>query len=210
LIKNGFPVCVLCTDKQHTILPIGFALLSHEQEKDFNFVFESLKVAAELIDCELNIEYIMQDACQASLNAAKKNFPDASHLMCWYHVQANIKKKKMKLLPAKLHETIKEDMTYLHYSANKKQFKERVDEYKLKWNKKSTEKMYTYIKKVWIDGNFSRWRIFDCPPGFCKGNSASESLNAAIKRDFTLNRQVGVLEFITKLDSIMRYCHGCE
>jgi hypothetical protein len=57
LIKNGFPVCVLCiTDKQHTIHPIGFALLSREQEKDFNFVFESLKVAAELIDCELNIE----------------------------------------------------------------------------------------------------------------------------------------------------------
>jgi len=63
---------------------------SFETVYDFNLYYKGLIALAELLDLDLDPEYIMQDACDASYNAARQFFPNATILMCWFHVQQNV------------------------------------------------------------------------------------------------------------------------
>ena len=46
---------------------------------------------ADKMDISFEPDYIMQDACQASYNAAIKIF-NANNLMCYFHVLHNVRK----------------------------------------------------------------------------------------------------------------------
>ncbi len=87
----GFPLIVYgVSDQAGRFHPACFMLTSHEQEEDFAYFYESLSDLAHLLDVEFDPSYIMQDACDASYNAAKEFFPEATYLMCYFHVKKNV------------------------------------------------------------------------------------------------------------------------
>ena len=51
--------------------------------------FMLIKLATQL-DINFEPEYIMQDACSASYASARKYFPNAVVLMCFFHVMQNV------------------------------------------------------------------------------------------------------------------------
>ena len=65
--------------------------------------------------------------------------------------------------------------------------------------------MYSYIQKQWFEGTFNKWQIFRNSPGFANTNSYIESFNAAIKRDFTIRRRLGIIGSLEKFESIISF-----
>lgn len=91
LVRNGFPVIVFgVSDIIGTFHPIAFCITSNEQEPDFTKFYEALIKLTNKLDIEFEPEYIMQDACDASYNAAKAVKLPATILMCYFHVMYNI------------------------------------------------------------------------------------------------------------------------
>ena len=58
----------------------------------FDIFYEGRIDLADLFDIEFDPEYIMQDACDASLNTVKRIFPEVKVLMCYFHVKEMLKK----------------------------------------------------------------------------------------------------------------------
>ena len=65
-------------------------ITSFETVYDFSLFYSSLISLAKILKLDLDPEYIMQDAFDASYNAAKKYFPNAIILMCFFHVKQNV------------------------------------------------------------------------------------------------------------------------
>ena len=66
--------------------PVAFMISSSEDEGDFMHFFDGIRDLATTINVEYKVEFLMQDACRASFNAARISFPNAVVLMCYFHV----------------------------------------------------------------------------------------------------------------------------
>ena len=91
VVKNRFPLDVFAvTDMHGQLHPIAFMLTSYETEYDFDQFYSGLIDLAEMLNLSFDPTYIMQDATAASYNSAKKYFPNAIILMCFFHVMQNV------------------------------------------------------------------------------------------------------------------------
>lgn len=93
LTWQGFPVLVMgFTDLHRSFHPIGIAVCSNEQQKDFEFIFESIVEAIHsLFNETFEPQYLISDAAKAIHNAGKKVFGDNIQIiMCWYHMRKNV------------------------------------------------------------------------------------------------------------------------
>ena len=61
--------------------PISLDVSSHETQADFKKFFKSIDSLCAEMDIEIEIDYAMQDACPAFLNAFSEIFEDVSVLM---------------------------------------------------------------------------------------------------------------------------------
>lgn len=153
LVKNGFPLLVFArTDAEHKIHPIAFCLSSHEQESDFNEFYRGLINLANDLCIEFDPEYIVQDACDASYNAAVKLF-DTKILMCYYHVVSNCKKKHFNVFPEKKREMVKSHLLNLHMSTSGKNLTQNLLDFKeYAVIQRECSSLYYYLKKSWLVG----------------------------------------------------------
>ena len=69
---------------------IAFAFISEEKEKNYKWVLERLKLTLE--GC-MHPRVIITDRDLALINAYKKVFPNATRLLCRWHIQRNILKR---------------------------------------------------------------------------------------------------------------------
>ena len=91
IVKNKYPIDIFGVSDQHgTLHPIAFMITSFETVFDFSLFYSSLISLAKKLKLDLDPEYIMQDACDASYNAATKLFPNSIILMCFFHLQQNV------------------------------------------------------------------------------------------------------------------------
>jgi hypothetical protein len=102
---------------------IAFCVTSHEQEEDFVKFYTGLFRLADLMDIDFNPQYIVQDAWLASYNAAKRVFPEAVVLMCYFHVVLNCKKNKLDMSPELSKIMFKQLIQRLHMTTNFDHFK---------------------------------------------------------------------------------------
>jgi DNA-binding transcriptional regulator YiaG len=202
LIRNGFMVYVFGkTDMQHKFHPIALGVYSHEQKEDFEHFYESLIKAASKIDIDFDPDFIIQDACQASYNAATEFFT-SKILMCYFHVMQNIKKRIVSF-NNKLQEKIKLDLHNIHMSKTKELSINRMNEMLQKF--KVTNKDFArYLKAQWFTGVFKHWQIFDTPPGYAATNSPIEGYNNKIKKIYTKRRRLSVYAFVVKLIEVIK------
>ena len=92
ITTHGFPLVVYgLSDQVGRFHPVSFMITSHETIPDFDIFYGGMVDLADLFDIEFDPEYIMQDACDASLNTVKRIFPEVKVLMCYFHVKKNVK-----------------------------------------------------------------------------------------------------------------------
>ena len=94
---------------------------------------------------EKSLQYVIMDACDASYNAVEKVFPRAKILMCWFHVQFNIRKKCEAKLGDDLWQVLLKDMRGLHYSISTEEYREKTRTSKHYWVKTNKD-VYTYCE----------------------------------------------------------------
>ena len=184
--------------------PIAFMISNQETEADFTHFFQSIVNLGEAMDIEVDPDYIMIDASDATYNAAAKVFPYSTILMCFFHVMKNVRSNCRKPLNDELYGELLDDMRYLHMRKSVKEFDEAVDQFRRKWNKKKTKSVYEYCNS-WFFGNYSKWQIYHSPPGWASTNSNIESFNATIKRDFSLRRRYSVYSSVSIIQQIINY-----
>jgi hypothetical protein len=83
------------TDMNRKFHCLGMALMSNERESDYRLLLEDVKaVVTKHLDLDLKPDYVMTDGDTAMRNATRAvwNNGDWKHLMCFFHVQSNIKK----------------------------------------------------------------------------------------------------------------------
>ena len=112
---------------------------------------------------EFDPAYVMIDASDANYNAIRSVLPEATILMCWFHVMKNVKQNCSKSLSIDKYETLKADPSKMHYSISEIKFKESILKFEDDWNKKGTINVYKYIS-TWLSGKFGKWQIFYNPP----------------------------------------------
>ena len=122
IIKNRFPLLVFgITDLRRTFHPIVFNITSHETESDFIYFYKNIIKLWKEINIDFYPEYIMQDACDASLNAARLCFKNSTVLMCYFHVMQNIKKHQ-NLISSDLYDDLLVDLRNIHYLRNENEY----------------------------------------------------------------------------------------
>ena len=88
IYKMPFVEIVGVTSTRKTFC-IAFAFISEEKEKNYKWVLERLKLTLE--GC-MHPRVIITDRELALINAYKKVFPNATRLLCRWHIQRNILK----------------------------------------------------------------------------------------------------------------------
>ena len=129
ITTHGFPLIVYgISDQVGRFHPVSFMLTSHETQVDFDEFYKGLINLANFFNIEYDPEYIMQDACDASLNAIKNYFPNIFSLMFFFHLKKNIKDNLVKnnLLPKEKRDELKLDMTNIHMSHNQENYVENL------------------------------------------------------------------------------------
>ena len=174
--------------------PISFMFLSHYTEQDFDHFFSSFIKLVDNYNLEISVEYLMQDADRACLNSAKKNFPLAKNLMCFFHVMYNVRKHKHLINDSDKYNDVKNDIRELHTTLSKIKFSRLKSKILNKWSSLGLVEFSNYFKKQWLDGEFSNWSIYHTPAGFASTNNPVESFNNIIKTFITLRFKANMLE----------------
>lgn len=188
ITTHGFPLIVYgISDQVGRFHPVSFMLTSHETQVDFDEFYKGLINLANFFNIEYDPEYIMQDACDASLNAIKNYFPNIISLMCFFHVKKNIKDNLVKnnLLPKEKRDELKLDMTNIHMSHNQENYVENLENFKRKYFKHHRA-CYDYCA-TWFTGKWSNWQIYHNKPGQANTNSNIESFNNVIKKNIQID-----------------------
>jgi hypothetical protein len=119
ICERGFKLIVFgLSDLAGQFFPIAFAIVSHEQEVDFKLFFQTLLLLCQHMNFVPNINYLIQESCGASANAASKCLgPNIKILMCFFHVQKNVR-ERLKGCDEIVKTGIIKDINYLHFCRN--------------------------------------------------------------------------------------------
>ncbi len=174
-------------------------------KQDFVNFFRSLKETAAQLRLHFSPDYLMMDANDPTYNAAEQEFPDATLLMCYFHMKMNVRKNCPSMFKSDEEMTQLDDMIHsLHMSKSSQEYDVRVKEFKKTYKPKLYKNVYDYITKQWIDNRFSEWQIFHSPPGFANTNSNIESFNRQIK-GFTEKKRLSVFGMLKKCEEMVLY-----
>lgn len=96
-VWQGYPVLLVgSTDSDRKFHPFGVCVASTERTRDFEFLFNSIKIATkDLFDVDIDPKVLISDAAGSIHNGFVNVFP--SHIedivMCWSHVRRNVVKR---------------------------------------------------------------------------------------------------------------------
>ena len=193
------------TDAHHQFHPIALNLTSHETQYDFERFYAGLNQLKSSLNPNICINYIMQDACGASLNAALSVFgAECVITMCFFHVMLNVR-KHLHYLDKKDQDAMKRSIHDLHMTRSVDEYESKLVDFKQNWNHGSTKRFYEYFFNSWIQGNHTKWQVFQNPIGFANTNSPIESFNNTIKTAFTFRKKRSVFHFIKKMMDIVSF-----
>lgn len=196
ILWQGFPILAVgFTDLVRKFHPMGLAVCTTEQQKDFEFIFAAAKQGIfDIFDQAFEPKFIIADAAGAIQNAAKKVFGHLIEIiMCWFHVHKNVSEK----VPTYLKELSKQhqflsDLDQLQLSKTKEIFIVAVQLFMDKWRKESVE-LIEYFENQWVLKNGNWFESFaKLTPST---NNAVESKNRVIKDEHTLRERMDVGKF---------------
>lgn len=200
IVWQGFPILLVgTTDKHRSFHPYGVAVCTSEQQKDFEFIFKSLKQGVEnTFDTEFDPKYLISDAAKAIHNAAIEVFGNCILIiMCWFHMRKNVSEK----LPTFIRDEAEQkfflfDLDTLQPPKTEAIFDTALQLFIDKWRPVSND-LIKYFEEQWTEQN-RNW--FE---GFAKQvpstNNALESFNRLIKEEHTLRVRMDLGRFSVTL-----------
>lgn len=204
IIWQGFPVLVVGTTDMHRAFhPIGVAVCTNEQERDFEFIFASVKdKIRSIFDSNFDPEYVIADAAAQIRNAGKKVFGiDIKIIMCWFHMHKNVSDK----VPTFLKELSKQsqfmaDLEILQVAKTQEIFNKALVLFMNKWREES-DGLIDYFDNVWVRQNPNWYEAFaKLTPST---NNAMESNNRLIKDEHTIRERMDLGKFRVVLFSMI-------
>ena len=79
----------------------------------------------------------------------------------------------------------------------------RTKKFNNKLDKINAPEFKKYYNKVWVDGAFKHWHIYNTSPGFSTTNNPVESYNAVIKKFFTNRFKCHMLPCLENFDEVI-------
>lgn len=154
LCERDFPLIVFgLSDLAGQFFPV-----SHEQEDDFTRFFQTLLQLCQQSGIVTSINYLIQEACGASANAAISCLgPNIKILMCYFHVVKNVK-ELLKGINENIKSGIVKDLNYMHFCRN--QFEFEIAKYNIykKWEVNDLVDFKNYFDKQWVvNDKFYKW-----------------------------------------------------
>lgn len=200
LLANGCPTLVIGTlDWMHKYRAISVVYTTHEDQGSYEHAIDS--VAEGIATCfegrTLKAEYTMQDGAPAIFNAvsAKLNPKDVGS--CWYHLKAQLRKRKSKFAKLQNYERFCVDVDVLHASQSPTEYHEAATLFVAKWS--SIEPEMT----EWFDKEYFGWRqtFYACltPPGIPSTNDPQENNNKLIKQFGTKHKLLSTGGFLAAM-----------
>lgn len=196
LIWQGFPVLMNgFTDMNRKFHPTCVAVCTSEQEKDFVFIFASVRQGfKDIFNFEFDPDYLIADAAPQISNAGIKVFgSDIKIVMCWYHMHKNVAAK----VPAFLKEVKKQneflsDLEQLQVAKSTAIFDIAVELFMAKWRAES-EPLIEYFENQWVLKNRFWYEAFALL--IPSTNNALEAKNRLIKDEHTLRERMDLGKF---------------
>lgn len=209
IIWQGFPVLVVgVTDMHRAFHPIGVAVCTTEAEKDFEFIFKSLKDSVrEIFNAEFDPKFVIADAAHQIHNAARKVFgPNIQIIMCWFHMHKCVSDK----VPSFLKELSKQnqfmaDLDKLQVAKTPAIFEVALQLFLQKWRDEA-EGLIDYFERQWVDQNRNWFESF--AKRVPSTNNAMESNNRLIKDEHTLRERMDIGKFRFALFSMIETWSG--
>lgn len=204
IIWQGFPVLVVgITDKHRAFHPVAVAVCTTEQEKDFTFIFASVKKGIlSIFGVSFDPEYFIADAAIQIHNAAKKVFgPNIKIIMCWYHMHRKVADKTPTFLKELSKQTqFLSDLEKLQVAKSPEIFEIALELFINKWRVEA-EGLIDYFERQWVEKNRNWYESFaKCVPST---NNALESNNRLIKDEHTLRERMELGKFRVALFEMM-------
>lgn len=118
----------------HKTFCIAFAFISEEKTKNYTWVLECLKLT---LNERMHPRVIITDRELALMNACEKVFPNATRLLCRWHISQNIFKNCRPTIRKKQDwesfisawNSLEDSQTYISYLENYKQLQSVLEEY---------------------------------------------------------------------------------
>jgi hypothetical protein len=211
VIWEGFPFFLNgSTDSCRTYHPHSVSVCSHETEREFEFVFRTIKTSlAKLFDYEYQPNVLVTDGAEAITNGFMKAFDYLSleefiRVMCWSHVDRAYK-PKMSKIEKEFQKQIEHDINKLQISASDKIFEKGVDLFYEKWSNINAEidTFLAYFRKEWIDSSTCKW--YEGAAIFAPShNNGCEGSNRWIKETHTKRRTLSISGFLDCMFKMVR------
>jgi hypothetical protein len=137
---------------------------------------------------QLKPVYTMADASDAQRNALETGyilinlvFPNAVHLMCFFHVLYNLKKSHMTGFTVENRSMIVADVQDLYHCLSGEAFTVRWADVRRKWIQKGLNDFLLYFENEWINSRFNNWKLYSKGPGIPGTNNSLEGFNNVAK-----------------------------
>lgn len=210
---QGYPLFVVCVvDAMRHAHPVALACISHQQQADYEFVFETLIDACARVHVRLDIRWFLSDGERALKNAARSSFRNCKTINCFFHVVQNVKKYfKKSDIPSPVQVDLLNDIRQLQVAPSNAHFSCAVDLFKCKY--RLYPEFLNFLDKYLNTDDFAGWHeAFS--PGMPSTNNGLEAINKSLKYNF-LHRQrepfgtfkVKVLDIITSYSDPNRVIH---
>ena len=196
LVVEGFPILTVgTTDKTRQFYPFGYAMVFRERCEDFQFLFNSVKKAAEQItSAEYKPNVLIADNAPAIENGFISSFGNdgLKRINCWAHAIRNIDDELTKIKNKVFRTQIRSDICNIQLSCNERIFKKLTQLFESKWRNKdnSCDDFMQYFQSNWVE-NKSGWY-----EGFSVGDpstsNAIECSHKYMKKDTNHSRKPAI------------------
>lgn len=200
LIWQGFPVQVTgFTDGNKKFHPSAISVSSTENQADYAFVFNALKVGTiSALNGEWHPDIIMCDAAKAISNGFREVFGHhILELMCWFHAKCAMKDHVLTLIPPAMQKECLEDIDKLQLSENETVFRKASQLFIEKYCQH--QDFVEYFKEQWLNlhSNWYEGASFPIKAPSC--NNGLEVFNRTLKDEKTLRRKLPLQVFFKRL-----------
>jgi len=192
------------TDFNREYHPYGIMITQHENEEDYEFMFNTLKqLAIKIHDVEFNPTILLADTAGAITKGFANVFELSHRVYCWSHVKRAIDGKLNSVTDKSIRNNIICDIiNFQHYVTTEtftKVARLMVNNWKEKYSK--NEQVETFIKyfiQQWLNPKRMGWFDHYVQHVPCQDN-ALESTNRYVK-DSNIRRRLSINDFLTQLE----------
>lgn len=179
--SRRYPVAIIgLSDRQQHFHPLAAFIMKQETTEVWEEVIKALlQQSWEICRERLNgrIRYVVSDAADPIWGAVREVLPEATHLMCWYHLKQAVRGQLNAVNLRELAKPVLSLLNSMHSATQQHRFEQLVDEARTTW----PPEFFAYFQREWLS-NHSNWQVFRRPPAVAMTNNCLEATHGTFKR----------------------------